>query len=366
MAEQAAWHPTRQRFHCAALLLQIITAFNSIRGNALMALCATAAKEVESVLQEGCALLANVPVMRKLGSGERAAHLEACRAMVDTVCPLVLQLFKQVRLACECSNSAPQWALLGLKLPGSSCVSLQARMSVATTARDLSIHQHADTEVAPSAQVFTASGPALPDTAACAVPVQELLASTATSPRRRAPAASQARPSAAQRSATSPQTVSKQHAQPSQQQQQQLPQQQQRTPAAQVPAQPQAQSSGQAAGMGPQSVAHDALPPTRAGASALQSGPAEQAASRPQEGVETQPATRAALQQQPHSSSSQIAGPPPSQVTHASGTAADSTAKSASSAARAQSVPAAQQEPTGFGGFGADDDSDGSYDDAAW
>lgn len=78
----------------------MITAFNAIRGNALMALCAAAAQEVEALLQDSCALLANVPIMRKLGSGERAAHLEACRAMVDTACPLVLQLFKQVRRAC--------------------------------------------------------------------------------------------------------------------------------------------------------------------------------------------------------------------------------------------------------------------------
>jgi hypothetical protein len=40
--------------------------------------------------------------MSKLGSAERAVHLAACTTMVDTVCPLVQQLVRQVCLHAIC------------------------------------------------------------------------------------------------------------------------------------------------------------------------------------------------------------------------------------------------------------------------
>lgn len=87
------------------LISQFINAFNTIRGIALVSLHSVAADETQAVLQECCTLLLNAPVSRKLSQAERTAHLEACRAMVGTVCPLVAQLFRQVCAAHALCNS---------------------------------------------------------------------------------------------------------------------------------------------------------------------------------------------------------------------------------------------------------------------
>jgi hypothetical protein len=78
------------------VLVQVINALNSIRCNALVGLCAAAAEEMQEVMLECCAILINVPTTRKLSAAEQATHLEACEAMLQTACPLVVQLFQHV------------------------------------------------------------------------------------------------------------------------------------------------------------------------------------------------------------------------------------------------------------------------------
>jgi hypothetical protein len=90
--------------------LQVITALNAVRNVALADLRQTAADEMRDVLLECCSLLANVPVTRKLSGPERAAHLAACKALVDTACPLIVQLFQQVsRDLCQHAGLYPTY-----------------------------------------------------------------------------------------------------------------------------------------------------------------------------------------------------------------------------------------------------------------
>lgn len=92
-AGATAPHPTTKS------AVQIIIALNAVRSVALASITAACADDVQEAVRDGAAMLAHVPAARKLSAAERAVHLAACRCMHETLCPLVVKLFQQVRLA---------------------------------------------------------------------------------------------------------------------------------------------------------------------------------------------------------------------------------------------------------------------------
>lgn len=89
--------------------MQIIVALNAVRSVALASAAGACAADVQAALRDGAAMLVHVPAARELAAPERAVHLAACRCMHETLCPLALTLFEQVRasrpsdaaIACE-------------------------------------------------------------------------------------------------------------------------------------------------------------------------------------------------------------------------------------------------------------------------